>query len=55
MSRYGSMSELCEDECLDKEIERGEIVQCIRKLKNNTTGGSDELVVKILKYGGSGS
>ena len=32
MSRYGSTSE---DEFLDKEIE---IVQCIRKLKNNKTG-----------------
>ena len=28
MSRYGSMSELCEDEFLDKEIE---ITMCIRK------------------------
>ena len=46
MSRYGSMSELCEDEFLDKEIEKGEIVKCIRKLKNIKTGGirSDGLV-----------
>ena len=29
MSRYGSMSELCEDEFLDKEIEKGEIVKCL--------------------------
>ena len=29
MSKYGSMSELCEDEFLDKEIEKGEIVKCI--------------------------
>ena len=28
MSRYGSMSELCEDEFLDK---KGEIVKCIRE------------------------
>ena len=33
MSKYGSMSELCEDEFLDKEIEKGEIVKCIRKLR----------------------
>ena len=51
MSRYGSMSELCEDEFLDKEIEEGEIVKCI---KNNKTGGSDGLVSELLKYGGSG-
>ena len=35
MSRYGSMSELCEDEFIDNEIEKGEIVRCIK------TGGSD--------------
>ena len=44
VSRYGSMSELCED---DKEIEKGE---CIK----NKTGGSDGLVGELLKYGGSG-
>ena len=31
MNRYGSMSELCEDEFLDKEIEKGEIVKCIKE------------------------
>ena len=51
VSRYGSMSELCEDEFLDNEIEKGEIAQCIR---NNKTGGSDRLVGELLKYGGSG-
>ena len=51
VSRYGSMSELCEDEFLDNEIEKGEIVKCI---KNNKTGGSDGLVGELLKYGGSG-
>ena len=30
-SRYGSMSELCEDDFLDNEIEKGEIVKCIRE------------------------
>ena len=54
MNRYGSMSELCEDEFLDKEREKGEIVKCIKKLKNSKTGGSDGLVGELLKYGGSG-
>ena len=27
---------------------------CVRKLKNNKTGGSDTLVGELLKYGGSG-
>ena len=48
------MSELCEDEFLDKEIEKGEIVKCIKELKNSKTGGSDGLVGELLKYGGSG-
>ena len=50
-SRYGSISELCKDEFLDKEIEKGETVKCI---KNNKTGRSDGLVGELLKYGGSG-
>ena len=33
-----------EDEALDREIEKAEIVKCICKLKNNKTGGSDGLV-----------
>ena len=49
VSRYGSMSELCEDDFLDKEI-KGEIV---KRIKNNKTGGSDGLVGELLKYGGS--
>ena len=53
MSRYGSMSELCEDEFLDLEIEKGEIVKCIRKLKTGEIR-SDGLVGELLKYGGSG-
>ena len=28
--------------------------RCLRKLKNNKTGGSDGLVGELLKYGGSG-
>ena len=35
VSRYSGMSDLCEDEFLDKEIEKGRIVKCIRKFKNN--------------------
>ena len=31
VSRYDSMSELCEEEFLDKEIEKGEIVKCIKE------------------------
>ena len=30
------------------------VSRCVRKLKNNKTGGSDELVGELLKYGGSG-
>ena len=41
------MSELCEDEFLDK---KGEIVKCIGIIR----GGSDGLVGELLKYGGSG-
>ena len=48
------MSESCEDDRLDIAIEKSEIVKCIRKLKNNKTGGSDGLVGELLKYGGSG-
>ena len=32
------------DSVLDREIEREEIAVCVRKLKNNKTGGSDGLV-----------
>ena len=39
---------------LDKEIEEPEIVRCIKKLKNNKTGGSDGIVSELLKYGGVG-
>ena len=30
------------------------IAQCLRKIKNNKTGGSDGLVGELLKYGGEG-
>ena len=51
---YSSLSEEAGDAFLDKEIEKGEIVMCVRKLKNNKTGGSDGKVGELLKYGGSG-
>ena len=38
VSSYGSMSDSCEDDRLDIAMEKGEIVKCIRKLKNNKTG-----------------
>ena len=47
------MSGSCEDAFLDKEIVKADIAKCLRKLKNNKTGGSDGLVGELLKYGGS--
>ena len=44
----------CEDDILDREIDSAEISRCLRKLKNNKTGGSDGVVGELLKYGGSG-
>ena len=54
VSECSSVSKACEDRVLDREIEREEIAVCVRKLKNNKTGGSDGLVGELLKYGGSG-
>ena len=45
---------LCEDEYLDGELCKEKIEKCVRKLKNNKTGGSDGLVGELLKYGGGG-
>ena len=50
----GRMSGSCDDAFLDKGIEKAEIAECLKKLKNNKTGGSDGLVGELLKYGGSG-
>ena len=50
----GRMSGSCEDAFLDKGIEKAEIAKCLKKLKNNKTGGTDGLVGELLKYGGSG-
>ena len=44
----------CREDFLDRKIERKEILACIKKIKNNKTGGSDGLVVELLKYGGMG-
>ena len=43
-----------EDGALDRELELAEISRCLKKLKNNKTGGSDGLVGELLKYGGVG-
>ena len=51
---YSSLSEEAGDAFLDKEVEKGEITKCVRKLKNNKTGGSDGIVGELLKYGGLG-
>ena len=51
---YSRMSGVCRDDFLDKEIERKEILGCIKRIKNNKTGGSDGLVGELLKYGGMG-
>ena len=40
---------------LDRQIDREEIAQCVKKLKNNKTRGCDGIVGELLiKYGGSG-
>ena len=49
-----SLSEVCEDEVLDRGREKEENAKYIRRLKNKTTGGSDGLVRELLKHGGSG-
>ena len=56
VSECSSVSKACEDSVLDREIEREEIAMCVRKLKNNKTGGSDGLVIvgELLRYSGSG-
>ena len=51
---YSRMSGVCRDDFLDREIERKEILGCIKRIKNNKTGGSDGLVGELLKYGGLG-
>ena len=42
-------------DCVEnREIDLEEIALCVRKLKKNKTGGSDQLVGQLLKYCGSG-
>ena len=53
VSMCSSLSRVCEDEALDRGIEKEEIAKCIQRLKNNKTSGSDGLVGELLKYGGS--
>ena len=54
MVMRSSLSEEVADALLYKEIEKGEIAKCLRKLKNSKTGGSDKIVDELLKYDGSG-
>ena len=49
-----NLSEVSENDRLDRQIDREEIAQCVKKLKNNKTGGCDGIVGELLKYGGSG-
>ena len=48
------LSEVSENVRLDRQIDREEIAQCFKKLKNNKTGGCDGIVGELLKYGSSG-
>ena len=48
------LSEVSENVRLDRQIDREEIAQCVKKQKNNKTGGCDGRVGELLKYGGSG-
>ena len=54
VSEFSSLSADGEGSVLDRDISLEEIASCIRKLKNNKTGGSDGLVGELLKYGGLG-
>ena len=48
------LSEVSENVRLDRQIDREEIAQCVKNLKNNKTGGCDGIVGELLKYGSSG-
>ena len=39
IDEYSRISGLCGDDFLDRKIERKEILGCIKKIKNNKTGG----------------
>ena len=47
----GSLSEMHQDEVLDREKQRAGFWKCIYKLKNSKTSGNDGLVGQLLKYG----
>ena len=51
---FSNLPANCVENALEREIDLEEIALCVRKLKNNKTGGSDGLVGELLKYGGSG-
>ena len=48
------LSGVSENNRLDRQIDREEIAQCIKKLRNNKPGVCDGIVGELLKYGGSG-
>ena len=48
------LSEVSKNDRLDRQMNREEIAQCVKKLKNNKTGRCDGIVWELLKYGGSG-
>ena len=54
MCEFSNLPTVCVGNVLDREIDLEEMALCVRKLKNNKTGGSDGLVGELLKYGGSG-
>ena len=50
MNNCKCASELYEDKVLDKVMDRNEIAQRLKKVKNNKTGGRDGLVGELLNY-----
>ena len=59
VSGYSSLSEEAGDVFLDKEKQKGEITKCVTQNLKITRlvkiSGSDGIMDKLLKYGGSGS
>ena len=43
-----NLSEVSENDRLDRHIDREEIAQCVKKLKNNKTGGCDGIVGGVI-------
>ena len=48
------LSQSYEGSVSNGQIECEEIAKCVRRLKNNKTGGSNGIVGELLKYGRSG-